>query len=36
MSDKYQRALSKTRVALIVAAFAVAVAVYAIRHVFGL
>ena len=36
MSDKYQRALSKTRVVLIVTAFAVAATIYAIRHVLGM
>jgi hypothetical protein len=35
MSDRYQRALSKTRLVLIVAAFALAATVYAIRHVLG-
>jgi hypothetical protein len=32
MSDKYQRALSKTRAVLIVVAVAVAATIYAIRH----
>ena len=35
MADKYQQRLSKTRFVVIVAAFAVAVFLYAVRHALG-